>query len=160
MDQKTALEIFEYRDGELYWLVKPCRRDPIGMKAGTLNKKSGYKAVCYKRKKYYVHRLIYLMHTGVMPIEIDHIDGDPSNNRVENLRECNRSENGFNKSAQRNNKSGVKNIHWCDKAKKWIVYLKINGKNTNFGGFEDLDLAVFVASELRDKHHRTFARHA
>ena len=82
MDQKTALELFEYRDGALYWRVKPCRRDPIGMKAGAFDASRGYTTVGYQRKRYYIHRLIFLMHNGFMPSEVDHIDGDKSNNRV------------------------------------------------------------------------------
>lgn len=159
MDQKTALSLFDYRDGALYWRVKPCRRDPVGMKAGTIDPKRGYVSITYARKQYYAHRIIYLMHNGYLPPEVDHIDGDKTNNRIENLRACNHVQNAQNRPAQSNNKSGVKNVVWDKNRKKWVVYLKINGKNTNFGGFKDLELAAFVASELRDKHHETFARH-
>jgi hypothetical protein len=159
MDQKTALELFEYRDGALYWRVKPCRRDPIGMKAGAFDASRGYTTVGYQRKRYYIHRLIFLMHNGFMPSEVDHIDGDKSNNRVENLRAATHAQNGRNRPAQTNNKSGIKNVVWSNVRKKWVVYVKVNGKNTNFGGFEDLELAALMASEVRDKYFREFARH-
>lgn len=159
MDQKTALELFEYRDGALYWRVKPCRRDPVGMKAGHVDSARGYIAINYKRKRYYAHRLVYLMHHGYLPEEVDHIDGDKGNNRVENLRACTHAQNGRNRPAQANNKTGVKNVVWDKNRSKWVVYMKVDGKNTNFGGFEDLELAAFVASELRDKHYREFACH-
>jgi hypothetical protein len=159
MDQKTALELFEYRDGALYWRVKPCRRDPAGMKAGYIDPTRGYTAISYKRRRYYAHRIIYLMHNGYLPKEVDHVDGDKTNNCVQNLRPCTHAQNSRNKTAQVNNKSGVKNVVWDKNRLKWVVYMKVNNKNTNFGGFEDLELAAFVASELRDKYHGDFARH-
>lgn len=159
MDQKTALGLFDYRDGTLYWRVKPCRRDPIGMKAGSIDPTRGYISINYNRKRYYAHRLIYLIHNGYLPPEVDHIDGDKTNNRIENLRACDHAQNAQNRPAQSNNKSGVKNVVWDKNREKWVVYMKVDGKNTNFGGFEDLELAAFVASELRDRHHKTFARH-
>lgn len=159
MDQKTAIDLFEYRDGALYWRVKPCRRDPVGMKAGFFDAARGYTAICYNRKRYYIHRLIYLIHNGYLPPQVDHIDGDKTNNRIENLRACNHAQNARNKPAQINNTSGVKNVVWDKNRLKWVVYMKVNGKNTNFGGFEDIELAAFVASELRDRHHQEFANH-
>jgi hypothetical protein len=159
IDQKTALELFEYRDGALYWRVKPCRRDPIGMKAGWVDPSRGYSMINYLRKRYYGHRIIYLMHNGYLPKEVDHIDGDKTNNRIENLRTCTHSQNGQNKPAQSNNKSGVKNVVWSEPRKKWVVYLTVDGKNRNFGGFEDLELAALMASEVRDKYHGAFANH-
>ncbi len=159
MNAELAHYLFDYRDGALYWRVKPCRRDPTGMKAGYIDPARGYTAINYKRKRYYAHRIIYLMHNGYLPAEVDHIDGDKTNNRVENLRACTHAQNGQNKSAQANNKSGIKNVVWDKNRAKWVVYMKVDGRNRNFGGFEDLELAAFVASELRDKHHAEFARH-
>ena len=158
MTQDEALHLFEYCDGHLYWRVKPCRRDPIGMKAGYTNVK-GYTTLCYKRKRYYAHRIVYLMHYGVLPFEVDHIDGNKVNNRIENLRACTHSQNGYNRTAQTNNKSGVKNVSWSPIRKKWIVFAKIKGKNTNFGGYEDFELAELVATEMRNKYHGAFANH-
>ena len=154
-----AHRVFEYRDGALYWRIKPSRRDPAGMKAGYTSP-VGYVAVNYKRKRYYAHRLVYFMHHGFFPSEVDHIDGNKQNNAIENLRACTHSQNGQNKPAQSNNRSGVKNVCWSPQRKKWVVYLKVDNKNTNFGGYEDLELAELVALEARHKYHKEFARHA
>ena len=99
------------------------------------------------------------MHNGFTPPEVDHIDGDKTNNRIENLRPCTHAQNAQNRPAQKNSKSGVKNVVWSNVRKKWVVYVKVNGKTTNFGGFEDLELAALMASEVRDKYFREFARH-
>ena len=99
-----------------------------------------------------------MLHHGYIPAEVDHIDTDRHNNRIENLRAATPAQNQRNKPIQRNNTSGHKNIR--HKNGKWVVELKINGKAKYFGRFEDLELAALVASEARDKYHGEFARHA
>ena len=54
---------------------------------------NGYLRIAANGKKYMAHRLVWLWHYGVMPKEIDHIDGNPLNNRVENLEWTSRSGN-------------------------------------------------------------------
>jgi hypothetical protein len=157
--QELAHQLFEYRDGELYWKVKPCRRDPIGAKAGYFDSSRGYTAINYQRKRYYLHRIIFLMQHGFLPAEVDHIDGNKANNKIENLRACSHSQNGFNKPAQSNSKSGVKNVSWSKARNKWVVFIKSNNKQKNIGGFNDLELAELVAIMAREKYHGAYANH-
>jgi len=157
MDQKTALELFEYRDGALYWRVCLNSRAPIGSEAGSYNPHNKRRNVRVEGKLYYTHRLIYLMHHGYTPLEVDHIDTNRHNNNIENLRAATSAQNQRNKPIQRNNTSGHKNIRRNNG--KWVVELKVNGKPKYFGRFEDLELAILVASEARDKYHGEFARH-
>jgi len=157
--QEIAHQLFEYRDGALYWKIKPCRRDPIGTKAGHFDSARGYTSINYQKKRYYLHRIIFLMQHGFLPAEIDHIDGNKANNKIENLRACSHSENGFNKAAQNNSKSGVKNVSWSKVRNKWIVFIKSNNKQKNIGGFDDLELAELVAVMAREKYHGAYANH-
>ena len=54
----------------------------------------GYPRCKIEGKAYRLHRLAWLYEYGVLPEKfIDHIDGNPKNNRISNLRECNNSEN-------------------------------------------------------------------
>lgn len=70
----------------------------------------GYTRIVYKRKSFSAHRLAFLFMTGSMPekgVEVDHRDGDRSNNRWDNLRLCNKNENQQNGKLRSNNTSGL-----------------------------------------------------
>jgi hypothetical protein len=157
MTYDEAHRLFEYRDGALYWKVTANARAPAGAKAGTFNSHSGRFYVRANKKRYLRSRLIFFMHHGWFPDEVDHVDGVRDNDRVENLRAATASENQCNKRRLRNNTSGFKNIRF--KAKKWNVELKLNNKNYYFGRYDDLELAELVAMEARNKYHGAFANH-
>jgi hypothetical protein len=75
-----------YRDGLLYWKSPgPGRR--LDRPAGSI-RQDGYHAINVGKKKYRAHRIIWEMHHGPIPagLVVDHIDADPGNNRIENLR--------------------------------------------------------------------------
>ena len=148
-------KIFEYKEGTLYYKIKPCVRINVGDKAGYL-RKDGYIQIIIKYKPYLIHRLIYMYHYGVMPIEIDHIEG--KSNNIENLRPANSSENNKNASIRKDNISGYKNVGFCNRNKKWAVRIRSDGKRRHIGYFDDLELADLVAQEARIKYHKEFAR--
>ena len=151
--------VLEYRDGFLFWKerVALCLRE--GSKAGTKHDKTGYMRIQIKRKQYMVHRVIFLMHHGYMPVMVDHIDGNNTNNKIENLRGVSASQNSMNSKIRVTNTSGFKNVYWNTHAKRWGVVLKINGKIKNLGYYGDIELADLVAQEARDKYFKQYARH-
>ena len=151
-------ELFEYKDGHLYWKVSRSQRVKVGNKAGGVHKPSGYYHIEFNSKKYKGHRLIFLMHHGNLPKVIDHIDGDKLNNKIENLREATQQQNCYNSGMKKLNTSGVKNVHLHKPTNKWLVQLMVNGKKKYFGLYEDLELADLVAQEARDKYFGEFAR--
>lgn len=86
-----------------------------------------------KTKKLRQHRAIaYLFIDNPNGYDmVDHINRDRSDNRIENLRWCTKTENRHNSNAQKNNKSGFKNIYKaCDKFERyyWRVEIDISGK--------------------------------
>ena len=94
--QQRLKEIFDYADGML--LNKTIRRSQIkiGEPAGHQTK-CGYINIRVDGRMYKAHRLIFLFHHGYLPDFIDHIDCDKTNNKIENLRACSKSENGMNR---------------------------------------------------------------
>lgn len=92
-DLDLARTLFDYKDGALYWRYRKCNNIRIGDRAGRL-KKNGYRDIRFRGRHIGEHRVIWLLVTGEWPSgELDHINGDPSDNRIENLRCVTRSEN-------------------------------------------------------------------
>ena len=145
--QEQAKELFTYKDGQLFWT----KTEKV---AGSL-KKNGYYFVNHKRKFTGLHRLIFLIHKGYLPEMVDHIDGNVSNNSIENLRAATRSQNGMNSRHYSSNTSGCRNVY-KDKH-SFTVRLKVNGKLQSLGNYEDIELAGLVAEEARAKFHGQFA---
>lgn len=149
---KTA---FDYKDGNLYWKISTSNVVKIGDKAGYI-RKDGYVKITFNKKCYLLHRLIFAFHHGYLPKMLDHIDGNPSNNKIENLREANDFQNSWNKKVRPDSVSGIKGV-WKN-YKKWGVTIQANKKVMYFGSFEDLELAELVAIEARNKYHGEFAQ--
>jgi hypothetical protein len=143
-------DIFDYQDGNLYWKT--------GKLAGTI-KKDGRKQIRFDGKSYMSHRLIFQWHHGYLPACIDHINGDHSDNRIENLRDASLAQNQHNRKLDKTSQSKIKNVSWFPISNKWRVCVAINGKQKHLGYFEDIELAELVAVEARDKYHGKFARH-
>ncbi len=155
--QQRVKELFDYhQDGYLIWKNDRARRVKAGDKAGWNNGK--YIKVTIDSKNYYLHRLIYCFFNGALPKCLDHKDGNPLNNKIENLREATQSQNLMNKAMQFNNKSGIKGLSWCNTYKKWRARISINGKNVMIGYFKDFDNAKTVLAEKRSELHKEFAR--
>lgn len=121
--------------GDFYWKVSRSNRVKVGDRAGYLQS-NGYITLNIGQKHYLVHRLVWLYRYGRLPTEtVDHIDMNRSNNRVENLRLCNRSENQNNSGKHIDNTSGFKGVHKHKKTGKWCAQAGINGKKKYLGLF-------------------------
>lgn len=151
-------ELFEYRDGNLYRKVATCNKIKIGQPSSGFNNE-GYSHTRVLGKKQKTHRLIFLMHHGYLPTTIDHINGDRSDNHIENLRDVSRSGNAQNAKLRTDNTSGVKGVFWNKQCKKWSVSVQVNKKPKYCGLYDDLELAELVAIEARNKYHGEFANH-
>lgn len=141
--------LFEYVDGELI------RKGKV---AGSINKRN-YKCIYVEGKIYKAHRLVFLYHHGFLPKQIDHIDGNTLNNKIENLRAANNSKNMMNRGMMKNNTSGSKGVFFDKETNKWRVAIRLNTQLHSFGRFEDKELAELVAIEARNKYHKEFANH-
>jgi hypothetical protein len=157
IDSTLLHKYFEYSNGELY-NKKSRHRVKIGQKLG-YKSNEGYVILGFNNKYYLAHRLIFIMHYGYIPQQIDHIDGNRANNLIENLREATNSQNCHNSKKKITNTSGYKNVTWRKDRSKWLVNIVINNKNVYFGSYDDIELADLVAQEARDKYHKEFAKH-
>ena len=150
-------EYFEYKDGQLYWKKSTNKKIKIGQIAGCITNK-GYLTIKVNKKPYLAHVIIFAMHHGYFPKEIDHIDCNKLNNKIENLREATREQNQWNRKIQSNNTSGCKGVYWSNRDKTWRVAIRFNKKINHLGSFKDFELAELVAVEARSKFHGNFAK--
>lgn len=150
--------IYNPENGEFIWKRNISKRFIKGHEAGYTNK-AGYKFIRIQGKLYRAHRIAWEYMYGKFEGEVDHIDNNPSNNSISNLRVCNSTQNKYNARKRKDNSSGVKGIHWYKAYSKWQVYLRINGKTKCLGYFEDLFEACCIVMSARNYHHGEFANH-
>lgn len=140
--------------GLLYWAYSR-RGARMGEIAGSLTNE-GYRQVQIKRKVYSAHRLCWAIFYGSWPLgELDHINGDRADNRIENLRDVDRSINSQNKRvAQVNNKScGLLGVTWNKQHKKWQSKIMAKKKMHHVGYFLDPDDAHRAYLEMKRVLH-------
>lgn len=115
----------------------------------------GYQAIKIRGKFYKVHRLAWLYIHGRWPLDqIDHINRQKLDNRIENLRECSRQQNMRNTDKYRTNSSGYKNVHWVNG--KWRAVVN-DGKQRTLGYFRDPQAAAIVAAQAEREVYGEFA---
>jgi hypothetical protein len=161
LTQQQVQELFEYRDGDLHWKPRTLSRNRPsvlnGKKVGCPNG-SGYLTMVHDKRKYYLHQLVFLMHHGYIPSNIDHIDGNGSNNRIENLRLATVSENMYNTKINTKNTSGFKGVHFNKQKQKWQAKLWVRGEQIA-RAFHSKELAVEFMELFREMAHGQFANH-
>jgi len=135
--QERVKELFEYRDGKLYWKKSPCAK--IGSRAGWKQPHRAYWRIQTCGKKYREHQLIYLYFYGYIPKEIDHIsdrvtDEGIKSNSIFNLRSATRSQN-LQKKKLCGGTSKYRGVTKSRYIKSWYAYIGKNGVNIYIGAF-------------------------
>lgn len=154
--------LFDYQeDGSIFANPKYKRGKALryGAALGTPTSKGHLQAEVYG-KRLYVHRIIYEMHNGPIPkgLQIDHVDGNPSNNRIENLRLATNAQNSMNKRPHVNRKCSLpKNVQ--RNGKGYRAEVRAGGVRHCSKVFKTVEEAEQVAIALRNKLHGEFARH-
>lgn len=100
-----------------------------------LNNKTGYLFFAIKRKHYRYHRICWAIHYNKWPVSfIDHINGNKTDNRITNLKDCENRENQQNQKRHREGKLVGANYH--KRSNVWRSRIKINGKQLYLGSFK------------------------
>lgn len=154
MDKNHLNEVFEYNEttGDLHWR---CSRK--GVKAGSIagaSDKDGYIVICLNYKTLRAHRVAWVMCYGEISdgVQIDYIDHNPSNNRIENLRIVSHKENHRNQSLSKNNTSGHIGVSFAKREQKWAARLMVDGKVKGLGHFVDINEAVAARRAAQEKY--------
>ena len=116
---------YDKETGNLYQSKKRPKIQ-VGSIAGGINA-YGYRYIQLEGKKYPAHHIVWLIETGNLPKKIlDHIDGNPLNNNLSNLREATVKQNNENRKAQRNNKTGYKGVSFNKRLQKYVAQIQHN----------------------------------
>ena len=107
-----------------------------------------------KRKSYLIHRVIMNAPKG---LEVDHINGDGLDNRKQNLRLCNKSQQTANTGLNRCNTSGYKGVSFCSRENKWRSYITHNSKFRSLGYYETKEEAALAYNEAARGYFGEFA---
>ena len=124
-------------------LIRPCGT-VVDNKPSTSN---GYLRVSNGNKSYLQHRVVFFLHHGYWPKEVDHKDRDRANNSPGNLIDATRSANVHNTGTYTNNTSGVKGVAYDKHYNQWVASIMINGKRIKHRYTEKQD-AINKRNEL------------
>jgi hypothetical protein len=169
---------YDPKTGQLFWRKRspdmfangkqPARHNAAiwnaknaGCEAFTTALPSGYRYSTIQRQKMYAHRVIWKMAFGAEPREIDHINGNPADNRLCNLREVSHAANGRNLKRSRANSSGVTGVCYDAGRRKWRARICVNYRNQFLGSFDGFGEAVEArkAAEAKYDFHENHGRH-
>lgn len=174
---KETFEVDENSPTGLKWKTRPrhhfssdgrwieFNRDSAGKPAGGLEKLRGRKKKISWRINIYgnvhfVHRIIYALAHNIDPINllIDHIDGNPLNNKVSNLRLVDYNQNSLNREGNKNASSKYKGVCFAKYANKWRAGITNKGINYHLGYFEREEDARDAYRKAAIQIHGEFAK--
>lgn len=129
-----------------------------GACAGHL-KDRGYVEIGIAGRRYAAHQLAWLLVYGDWPAsQIDHVDGNRSNNAISNLRLCDQSLNNANTRKRDCNTSGHKGVAWHRRQSKWVASIKVRGRQKHLGYFDDKRAAASAYADAASRFFGEFAR--
>jgi hypothetical protein len=140
--------------GIFTWRITCGSRAPAGRTAGSISA-TGYRYIKIAKHSYKAHRLAWLYANGAWPIlQIDHINGNPLDNRLANLRNADASLNQQNQRKPRSDStSGFLGVSWYKHHRKWAARIFLDGRLLHLGFFATAEKAHAAYLKAKRIHH-------
>jgi hypothetical protein len=158
MDQARLKDLLEFdrATGGFRWRVTNSNRAKAGSSAGCI-RSDGYVTIRLDGVKHLAHRLAWLYECGFIPTGmLDHINGDRSDNRIENLREASNSLNQQNRKMSSRNTTGVVGVT-KRKYGRWRASITVGKKFISLGSFATKEEAEAAYLNAKKKYHETMS---
>lgn len=140
--------------------VPACPMRSAGRQAFQCKTSMGYYRGGLLGRNVMAHRVIWKWHFGTEPDEIDHIDGNRGNNKIENLRAASRQDNVRNTCIRKTNKTGVQGVYFG--RGRFIAHIRRGGRQVELGRFKTLEEAARCRkrAEVESGYHPNHGRPA
>lgn len=165
-------ELFDYNPetGKFLWKARPLSHfvsqrgcstwnaQHAGREAFITKNSNGYLMASVDKRRIKAHRAAWAIHHGEWTHElIDHINGDPLDNRVVNLRLASPADNSRNQKIRRDNKIGLKGVYFHRAAGKYGAQIAVGGKPKHLGLFDTPEAAHEAYCKAAKEKHGSFA---
>lgn len=124
--------------------------------------KRGYRRIKVNGKLVQEHRIVWEVSNGPIPdgMQIDHINGNRSDNRLQNLRLATNAQNQYNARVRCNSNSRIKGVFWNKQKSKWASQIRAGSAREFLGYFDTKGLAAVAYAKAAIRLHGKFARFA
>ena len=150
MKRETILKYFDYdkQKGQVMWKFHEnpsVRTKLIGKEAGCVNKASPpYRYLELNGEAFPLHVLIFILEKNYRPFQIDHVNGNSLDNRIENLKACsNQNINQRNRQSHRNGR--LPGCYFCKCTNRWRAQVRIDNKIKHLGRYDTEEQAYLVS---------------
>lgn len=151
-EELTRLFFYDPSTG-LFTRLVSAGNQAVGSVAEYINTK-GYNYININKVAYPAHRLAWFYVYGRWPIgQIDHVDGNRSNNQLRNLRECTPAQNQQNRSKNKNNKSKYPGVYYAGWAKKYRAMIRHENVKYHIGLYDTAIDAYFAYLQKKAELH-------
>lgn len=160
-DPATGLFVWREKPRHLFTTesrFKAANTQCRGKPAFCTRQTTGYLAGSVQGQMYLAHRIAWVICYGEWPDQIDHINGDKTDNRIVNLRSVSVAINNRNLARRKTNSSGVNGVRWHKAAGKWVARISVDGSEIHLGLFEDFAEAV-AARKSAERNHDFHPNH-
>lgn len=140
------------------WSAAAYNAANAGKEAFTAKDRRGYLHGKVGGVKYQAHRIIWKLVHGVDPDQVDHINGNPSDNRLVNLRACTSAENARNYKKRNSGVSKYRGVSWVVRDERWVASINVAGRGRiSLGGHPDEEAAARAYDKAARELHGEFA---